>query len=326
MNISVLIPCYNASRTIDATLKSVFAQTVQPDEIIVVDDGSTDGTMNRLDAYRDRISILSQPNAGVAVARTRLFQAARGEMLACLDADDIWHDRYLEAQRGMLQKHPEAVASFTGHVVVSHHGAPHWGEISSETLLKGLKYEPVPFLWNYNRFPYLFVTFSLCCARKSALADMSGEIIHSNIKVDDHYFFLRLILRGPVVRTDAKLVGYRLTNESLSSDAVKINGLTVHAYELLEVEYRERASPELMTAFRANHSSKQRTYAKTLLSAGHVRESRAQLMLALSKSSSTSARVKALGLLLISFVPRWIRPRWQSVCRPTSTEVFANRA
>src|SRR5665213_896682 len=115
MKISVLIPCYNASKTIDATLSSVFAQTIQPDEILVLNDGSTDDTLARLEKYKNRVTILSQENAGAAEARNRLVQKARGAILAFLDADDLWHPSYLEVQKRLINAHPGAIAYFTWH-------------------------------------------------------------------------------------------------------------------------------------------------------------------------------------------------------------------
>ena len=116
MTISVLIPAYNAARTIEATLASVFRQTLQPDEIIVLWDGGTDDTLERIERYKDRITIARQENHGVAFTRNRLAEMSKGDMLAFLDNDDLWHPKYLEVQCALMRKHPDALASFCGHV------------------------------------------------------------------------------------------------------------------------------------------------------------------------------------------------------------------
>ena len=87
--ISVVIPAYNARHTLPATLESLFAQTWPHLEIIVVDDGSTDGTAQMLAQYGARVRLLSQPNGGLARARATGVAAARGQWIALLDADDL---------------------------------------------------------------------------------------------------------------------------------------------------------------------------------------------------------------------------------------------
>ncbi len=106
-NVSVVIPTYNAASWIAETLESVLAQTVQPAEIIVVDDGSTDDTAVVLDPYQNRIRHICQDNAGVSAARNRAIEAANGEFIAFLDSDDIWHPQKLEYQMDVFA-HPRA--------------------------------------------------------------------------------------------------------------------------------------------------------------------------------------------------------------------------
>jgi glycosyltransferase involved in cell wall biosynthesis len=88
--VSVVIPAFNAGRYIRQAVDSVLQQTIDSVEIIVVDDGSTDDTRTVLSPYRDRIHYLSQSHAGVSTARNRGIQAARGEFVAFLDADDYF--------------------------------------------------------------------------------------------------------------------------------------------------------------------------------------------------------------------------------------------
>src|SRR5688572_4346072 len=107
LTVSVIIPTYNYGRFISEAIDSVFAQTYQPREVIVVDDGSTDETMNVLAQYEDRVRIIRQDKSGPAMARNAGAQAASGELLAFLDADDVWMPRKLELQVERFRADPE---------------------------------------------------------------------------------------------------------------------------------------------------------------------------------------------------------------------------
>ena len=90
-DISVVIPLYNKEKEIARTLRSVLAQTSQPLEIIVVDDGSTDGSAARVEEIGSPlIRLIRQENRGVSAARNRAMQEACGEYAALLDGDDTW--------------------------------------------------------------------------------------------------------------------------------------------------------------------------------------------------------------------------------------------
>lgn len=101
--VSVVIPVYNGARYLEETLNSVLAQSYQPLEVIVVDDGSSDGTSDLLLRFGDRITRITQDNQGQAAARNRGIAAARGEYIAFLDADDLWHANKLTRQIAHLQ-------------------------------------------------------------------------------------------------------------------------------------------------------------------------------------------------------------------------------
>ncbi len=91
MKVSALIPTYNRRNYIFRAIDSVLAQTVPVDEIIVVDDGSTDGTLEAIGSvYGPEVKVVRQENMGVSVARKRAIDEAQGEWVAFLDSDDEW--------------------------------------------------------------------------------------------------------------------------------------------------------------------------------------------------------------------------------------------
>jgi glycosyltransferase involved in cell wall biosynthesis len=101
-NVSVLIVAFNAERFIGEALASVFAQTVQPSQILVVDDGSTDAT-TAIAEVDPRVTVLRREHEGISAARNSGIAALDGEHLAFLDADDVWLPTKLERQLPMLE-------------------------------------------------------------------------------------------------------------------------------------------------------------------------------------------------------------------------------
>lgn len=95
--ISIVIPLYNKEEQIAHTLQSVFAQTFQDFEIVIVDDGSTDNSVKEVKKFDDpRVLLIQQSNAGVSAARNRGIEEANGELIAFLDADDEWMPEFLQ--------------------------------------------------------------------------------------------------------------------------------------------------------------------------------------------------------------------------------------
>lgn len=107
MSISVVIPAYNAEHWIGRAITSVLNQTVMPAEILVVDDGSTDGTAQAAQKYGAAIRYFYQQNSGPSVARNRGIEHARSEWIAFLDADDEWLPHKIESQLRILKKNPD---------------------------------------------------------------------------------------------------------------------------------------------------------------------------------------------------------------------------
>src|SRR6267143_1280624 len=111
--ISVIIPTYNRERFVIKAIDSILNQTVKDYEIIVIDDGSTDGTRTALEAYSKKIRYIYQENAGVSSARNAGIKKAQGEWMAFLDSDDEWTKDYLSTQMAHIRKYPHAVVHMT---------------------------------------------------------------------------------------------------------------------------------------------------------------------------------------------------------------------
>ncbi|MCG8553556.1 MAG: glycosyltransferase family 2 protein [Desulfobacterales bacterium] len=107
--ISVIIPTFNRAWTLKRALDSALAQDYPHREIIVVDDGSTDGTRELLAEYKDEVRVLAQANKGVSAARNLGIQESRGNFIALLDSDDAWEKNKLSCQMDFFQSNPGAM-------------------------------------------------------------------------------------------------------------------------------------------------------------------------------------------------------------------------
>lgn len=105
--VSVIIPSYNCARYLGRAIDSAREQTYKDYEIVLVDDGSTDDTKNVVMQYGQKVTYLYQQNQGLSAARNQGISKASGELLAYLDADDMWYPEKLERQVGFLDAHPE---------------------------------------------------------------------------------------------------------------------------------------------------------------------------------------------------------------------------
>lgn len=144
--VSIIIPVYNRLAYLDSTITSVLNQTYASLELIVVDDGSQEDVEEHMARYDDpRVSLLHQENQGNAAARNSGIGQARGEYIACLDSDDVWHSALLETCVAFLAAHPDMDVVYTQVQAIDGHGqrlpgpvrpSPHSGDLL-ESLLMG---------------------------------------------------------------------------------------------------------------------------------------------------------------------------------------------
>jgi glycosyltransferase involved in cell wall biosynthesis len=111
--VSVCIAAYNAERYIDETIQSVLKQTYRPVELIIVNDGSTDGTAEVLRKYQqaEGISIINSDNKGPCSANNLAFRLSKGDYIKFFDADDVLNERHIEAQMARLQENPDCIVA-----------------------------------------------------------------------------------------------------------------------------------------------------------------------------------------------------------------------
>lgn len=180
IKISVVIPAYNAELHLRPTLESVFAQTVQPFEIIIVNDGSTDRTEEIALSYVPRIRYIKQENQGLAGARNTGIQAAVGDWIALLDSDDLMTPEKLNRQIEVIQTNPNLVLVYSAFSFLYPDGS-----------IKETTAFPANKLWPALRYrtPILPSTTMI---RRSALLEMGG---FRTLPTEDWDLWFRLIQR-----------------------------------------------------------------------------------------------------------------------------------
>lgn len=171
--ISIVIPLYNKQSSIGRTIESILRQTYSNYEIIIIDDGSTDGSLEIVKKYADsHIGIINQENAGVSVARNRGVKESKGEFISFLDADDEWKEDYLELQVKMIQDYPDCDVFAT-----AYESKDGLNQITP-TIYRGLRFKgQMGFLDNYFEVASISnppIWTSAVVVRKNAIMSIGG--------------------------------------------------------------------------------------------------------------------------------------------------------
>jgi hypothetical protein len=187
--VSAVIPTYNSERFIANAIKSVLAQTIEVDEIVVVDDGSSDRTVELVSAFQ-RTRVIQRPNGGPGAARNTGIHAASGEWIAFLDSDDVWAPQKTEVQLGCFT--PDA-----GVIHANGFNPIHFGN-----------------LWHRQAH----VSPSGALVRKQALLDV-GCFEDSRAVSDDLTLWLKISLTGwRIVKSETELFSNQGNEQSFSTN------------------------------------------------------------------------------------------------------------
>ena len=208
--VSIIIPCYRTSELVAETLRSVFAQSYNNYEVVLVNDGSPDtAELERAIApWRERLTYVHTENCGLAGARNNGIRAARGELIALLDSDDIWEPNYLQVQVRQLDENPGADIVYPNAMI--------FGD--------GPGLREFPRSHGKVTFPSLVqetcVVMVSVLARRSAL-ERAGLFDDSLRSCEDFDMWLRCVKAGShIIYHSQPLVRYRRRPGSLSADPV----------------------------------------------------------------------------------------------------------
>lgn len=210
--ISVVIPVYNGERTIEETIASVLAQTFTDFELIIINDGSQDNTVEIIqqiikETADPRIKLYSYNNGGLAASRNRGIDKSQGEYISFLDADDLWTKDKLASQYQALQAHPQAAVAYSGTDWIDEAG--NFLKHSSPPSLSGDIYG-VLLLSN------IVGSGSNALIKKGVLS-ITGGFDESLKASEDWDFLIRLAAKYQFIRIDTPQILYRQSPNSMSS-------------------------------------------------------------------------------------------------------------
>jgi glycosyltransferase involved in cell wall biosynthesis len=294
--ISVVIPTYNNASYITEALDSVFSQSFQDYEVIVVDDGSTDNTRTVLDRYGSRVRYFFQKNQGLAVARNTGLGLASRDYVTYLDADDIWHEHNLSVKADILRAHPDLGGVFSEFLIFDSGGVRHERgtrhlfpffertgrrfsdvfEEQSTVVLPGGREASVylgrvfeSLFWGNFILPTSMVF-------NRARAQQVGEFLPELRTQQDYEYWLRFTKHHKLAFVDEVLVQYR-RHASQLTDHSRIENIFLAVHRIIDQYEDEFSQTGRQRVYARRKAGLQTELAKVYLSQGRVSEARARL-------------------------------------------------
>ncbi|MER3408630.1 MAG: glycosyl transferase family 2 [Thermoleophilia bacterium] len=280
----MVMPAYNAERTVGPAIRSVLAQTRADFELLVVDDGSTDGTRAVVEQTMvdPRVRLLSTPGRGPAAARNAALYWARGRYVCFLDSDDLYLPRYLDEMEQALLAHPGVGMAYPDAWVLS----GRTGRIRKTSTLAEYPGPPddalgwLALLIDYNVVHYMAMV------PKAVLVEVGGFDERPRAAMD-YELWLRIAARGyRAIRIDKRLGVYRETPGSITSQRALVNANLRKVYEIVAEEY-ELAPPLRAAALRQARAAALRAQS---LAGGPSLRARLERGLALAREAALDSR------------------------------------
>lgn len=230
--VSVVVPAYNAEKTILDTIRCIQRQTFSNFELIVINDGSTDGTLEMLGTVEEpRMKVFSFENAGLPVARNRGIAHAVGEYITFIDADDLWTPDKLELQIMALQQHSEAGVAYSWTAFIDEEGKILYAS-------KSLYFEGDVYLKLLVR--NFISSGSNILARKQFIKSV-GEFDPSLKSAEDWDYNIRLAAQCPFVVVPKYQILYRKSSQAMTA---KVDVMEKYLLIVIERAF-QKVSPEL---------------------------------------------------------------------------------
>lgn len=286
-NISVIIPLYNKAAEIERTLRSVLEQSLQPLEIIVVDDGSTDGSAAIVERVGgERVRLIRQQNRGVSAARNKGIELSRGEYVAFLDGDDRWMPDYLKSLTDFITRYPDCGAYGVAFYVDSGDGLV----LADTPQTEG---EVDFFAESMQR--YVLIP-SAATLRRDVLLDVGG--FPNGMRMgEDQFLWTKVARSAKVAFLPTPLVVYSRAASNRSAATYRPEQ-TIYSFEQLYDAQAEDLSNEYIARVALGKAIVES------VSGGTKRAKQVAKFFSYNKLSRKLMR----RLKLLNFLPRWMRP------------------
>ncbi len=234
--ISVIMPAFNAESTLPEAIESVLSQTFSSFELLVIDDGSSDGTCNMARCYAqsdDRVRVLvNEVNVGISKSRNLALKAARGEFIACLDSDDVAEPSRLALQVAFLTEHPEVVLVGSDLVIINEQSQivgfrtyPH-----NDASLRRALPRRNPFAQPASMF-------------RAAVVQQLGGYREDLAVCEDYDLFFRMAEKGEVANLDQPLTRYRVS--TTQSKTTRLRETVRHTLQVQALAFARGWQPRL---------------------------------------------------------------------------------
>jgi glycosyltransferase involved in cell wall biosynthesis len=300
--ISVIIPAYNVSNYIGAAVRSIFVQDFKSYEVIVVNDGSTDTPELEevLKPYREKIHYILQENRGISAARNAALGVARGELIALLDADDVWREGKLTEQLEFMKR---------GQFDMVYADALLIGDVPWPAGTTFMDRSPSGGPVTLNSLLDLRVTVvvSTVIMRKDLVQKVGGFDEEDRNITEDFDLWLRLARSGARIGYQRKVVAeYRYRSDSISASRIKLHEAALHVLQKTrrsmtlsasEKEALDRTEQRLQSILMLE-------WGKTMIVNGEVDEARA--IFAKARETNSSWKIP-LALLALRMFPGLLR-------------------
>ena len=232
--VSVVIPAFNAERTVLSAVESALRQTIADVEVLVVDDGSSDGTRSVLAAIRDaRVSVLSQENRGPAAARNVGIEAASSPLVAFLDSDDLWLPDYLERARTGIARQARPGFAYTDAWAFD----PRSGKVRTRSVMAPMRppdpppRRPEAFLLELLRRNFVFTS---TVVPRSVLLGVGG-FDPELLRAEDYDLWIRIVAHGfTPVWVPGRHVLYRVHDGQVTADTQTLDQEFLRMYERMD--------------------------------------------------------------------------------------------
>jgi glycosyltransferase involved in cell wall biosynthesis len=210
---SVVIPLYNKEKEIKDTISSVLNQSYPADEIIVVNDGSTDNSLKVVqENFANKVKIITQQNQGVSVARNSGIEESKNEYICFLDADDLWERDFLKEIKYLIENYPDAIFYSTSHKMIDENGNIIYPKIPK---IKGY----IENFFKVFKNNYGLINSSSVCVKKNVFQEIQFPEVEK--RGEDLCVWLELSLKGKLAFSPKPLSIYKLNATNRSGEIHK---------------------------------------------------------------------------------------------------------